>query len=66
MNALLYVYTAKSQDLRGGRLKVAYSLPFDRLRTDGRVVLSDYDLFVFALAEGKNEKNKNIKVPLTR
>jgi hypothetical protein len=32
----------------------------------GSMVLSDYDLFVFALCERKNEKNKNIKVPLCR
>jgi len=40
---------------------VAHSLPFGKLRIDGSMVFSGYILFVIALAERNNEKNKIIK-----
>ena len=38
-----------------------FSLPFDKLRTNGSMVLPVYLLFIFALAERKNEQQKEIK-----
>ena len=34
-----------------------FSLPFDQLRIDGSIALFGYVVFVFALAEGKNEND---------
>src|SRR4051794_3097678 len=41
-------------------------LPFDKLRTNGSMVLPILSLFVFSLAERKNEQQKEDKVPRSR
>ncbi len=54
------------QDLRSGHFDVAYSLPFDRLRIDGSMVLSDYIVSRFGALRAQNEKRLDNKVPLCR
>src|SRR5262245_38762866 len=59
------------QKLRGGHSKVGYSLPFDKLRTGGSMVLPDSPGTLWVWAPGfsfcprraQNEKRQKDKVP---
>jgi len=46
------------QDFRSAAGHQFFSLPFDKLRTNGSMVLSDFSVVVFYLAERKKKQKK--------